>query len=112
MKILEENLTKTCNIKEAIRIIKLGYDDEKTLSKITGLSEEEINFLKIKLSEKKITYLSVMGRERVIALLLKSEDPKAIQNKTGITDFEMEDIKNQVIYRKRKGFALRILFIV
>ena len=61
---------------------------------------EEINYLKIRMLNKPVRFLSIKNREKIIDLLMQKQQPEKIQEKFGITDFEMEDIKQQVKYRK------------
>lgn len=46
--------------------------------------------------------LRVSKREEVVKLLLKDKNSKLLQQKYGISDFEMEDIEEQVRYRRIK----------
>ena len=83
---------------KAIQIIKKGNINTKVISEVTGLSEDEINCLKIKLSGKQIQFLNIVAREKILKLL-QNQEPRIIQRKFGISDLEMADIEKQVKFR-------------
>ena len=109
---LENTLKNSCKIQKAITLIREGNNDTMAISEITGLSKDEINILKLKLSGKPITLSNISKREKVIELLLQYKNSKIIQQKLNISDFEMNDIEEQVIYRrikqKEKNVSLEI----
>lgn len=97
---LEDYLSKACKLEQAIEIIKRGNTNTGILSETTGLSRDEINILKIKLLKKPIRLLNISQREKVIELLLQDKMVSDIQRNLQISDFEMQDIEEQVGYRK------------
>ena len=103
LKKLEATLIKTNKIQQASQIINRGNSNTEIVSSVTGLSKDEVNILKIKLSGKPARFLGIEGREKVIDLLLKDKDSYDIRKKAAITDFEMEDIEDQVRYRRIKA---------
>lgn len=96
LKKLEGNLVKAYKVRNAMLIMKNGNKNVKIISRMTGVPTEEINILKIKLSKKPVTLRNVFTREKIVDMLYKDKDPYKIQEKYDITDFEMEDIKDQV----------------
>ncbi len=100
---LEKILLNACKVQQAITLIKKRNTNSEVISQVTGLSRDEINILKIKLTTGKLEkILSVPKREKVIQLLLRGKDSIEIQKELEISDFEMEDIIEQAQYRKRK----------
>lgn len=95
---LEKILYQACKVSKAIQIIKKGNINTKVISEVTGLSEDEINCLKIKLSGKQIQFLNIVAREKILKLL-QNQEPRIIQRKFGISDLEMADIEKQVKFR-------------
>ena len=79
-----------------------GNSNTMTLAETTGLSSEEINFLKIKLLKQKVKISGVKRREQILQMLLKGVDSDKLQEKLQISDLEMEDMKNQKEYRRIK----------
>ena len=100
LKKLECSLEKACKVQQAIQIIKKGTTNTEVVSSVTGLSRDEVNILKIKLSRKPLKLMNVSQREKIVKLLLKGKDSKIIQKKLDISDFEMQDIEQQARYRK------------
>lgn len=96
----ENYLRKTCKLQQAMEIINRGNTNAQAISETTGLSKDEINIFKLKLFKKPIKLLNIEQREKVIELLLQDKNPKMIQEKLQISDFEMEDIEEQAIYRR------------
>ena len=98
---LEVTLDRASKIKQAIQIIKRGNANIEVISDVTGLSKEEVGILQIKVLRKPIKILNIPQREQAINAL-KKRDPDILQEELGITDFEMEDIKDQFKYRRVK----------
>lgn len=97
---LEIILLKNYKIQQAKQLIKRGNQYTEVISRVTGLSKDEVNILKIKMSEKQATILGINKREKVIELLLQGKRQSVIQTKLGMSDFEMEDIAEQAKYRR------------
>lgn len=95
----ETSLIRACKVQKAIRLIKLGNTNTEVISNVSGLSKDEINILKIKLSGKPIRIFNVIRREKMIRLLVKDKELYNMKN-TQISDFEMDDIEQQAKYRK------------
>ena len=100
LKRIEKILTEACKIQQATELIKKGNTQTEVVCEVTGLSRDEVNILKIKLSTKSVKLLNVYQREGVIKLLLQDKNAKIIQQKYGISDFEMEDMEEQARYRR------------
>lgn len=98
---LEAQLRNICKLQQVQELINRNAQIY-TISEITGLSEEEINILKIKFLEKPVRYLSIAKREKVIQALMLGQKESVVQQKFGISDFEMKDLSEQMMYRKRK----------
>lgn len=98
---LEAQLRNICKLQQVQELINIKAQIY-TISEITGLSEEEINILKIKFLEKPVRYLSIAKREKVVQALMLGQKERVIQQKLGISDFEMKDLSEQMMYRKRK----------
>ena len=96
LKKLEGNLVKAYQVRSAMLMMKNGNKSVKIISRMTGVPVEEINILKIKLSKKPIKLRNVFKREEIVQMLYEDKDPYKIQEEYDITDFEMEDIKDQV----------------
>ncbi len=96
LKKIEGNLLKAYQVRRAMLMMKNENKNIKMISSMTGLSDEEINILKIKLFKKPVKLRSVFTREKIVQMLYEDEDPYKIQEKYDITDFEMEDIRDQV----------------
>lgn len=99
---LENSLVKACKVQKAIQLMRKGNSYTDVISSETGLSKDEVDILKIKLSTKPFKLFSVSGRERILEELLKHKDSCMLQKKLGISDFEMRDIEEQFEYRKIK----------
>ncbi|MCI8471370.1 MAG: hypothetical protein HFJ35_08015 [Clostridia bacterium] len=97
---LEGSLIKASKVESAIQIIKRGNTNTEILSSIVGLSKEEINILKIQLSGKPIKLLNMSRREKVVELLLQDKKANLIQRKLGMSDLEMQDIEDEVRYKR------------
>ena len=96
LKKLEGNLVKAYQVRSAMLMMKNGNKSVKIISRMTGVPVEEINILNIKLSKKPIKLRNVFKREEIVQMLYEDKDPYKIQEEYDITDFEMEDIKDQV----------------
>ena len=97
---LERSLIKASKVEEAIQIIKRGNTNTEVLSSLVGLSKDEINILKIQLSGKPIKLLNMSKRKKVVELLLQNKKASLIQRKLGVSDFEIQDIEDEVRYRR------------
>lgn len=100
LKKLEYNLVKAYQVRSAMLMMKNGNKNVKMISKMTGLPTDEINILKIKLSKKQVTLRNAFTREKIVEMIYKGKDPYKIQEEYNITDFEMEDINDQVRCRR------------
>lgn len=98
---LENYLVYISRIEKAIQIMKKGNTNTQVLSDITGLSKDYINILKIKLSKKEIRFLDVSKREKIIELLLQDKNLKNLYQKLQMSDFEIQDIEEQALYRRQ-----------
>ncbi len=96
LKKLEGNLVKAYQVRSAMLMLKNGNKNISIISRMTGLSSDEINILKIKLSKKPVRLRNVSAREKIVQMLYEDKDPDKVQEKYDITDFEMDDIKDQV----------------
>lgn len=99
---LETSLNNACKLQKAMRLMNKGNVNTEVISSITGLSKEEVNILKIRRTGKTVELCNILEREKVIELLLQDKDPYSLQEKCKISDFEMEDIREQVEYRRIK----------
>lgn len=70
---LENNLMNACKVQSAIQMINKGNTNTGAISEVTGLSNDKINILKIRLSKKDIKFLSISNRERVIQSLIQNK---------------------------------------
>ena len=102
LKQVENTLSRFCKIREAINIMKKGNSYEEVISAKTGLSIEEIKFLKYKLYRKSDRFLDIQTRDKIIKIILVNKKPPIdkIRQKYGITDLEMEDIESQIKFEK------------
>ena len=98
---LETTLNKSLKVRKAIQIIRKGNVNTEVISEVTGLTHDEINILKIKISKRPVKFLSISKREEIMKVL-KKRDLHNIQKELGITDFETEDLKDQFKYRRLK----------
>ena len=96
LKKIEGNLVKAYQVKSAMIMLKNGNKNISIISRMTGLSSDEINILKIKLLKKPVKLRNVSAREKIVQMLYEDKDPDKVQEKYDITDFEMDDIKDQV----------------
>ncbi len=98
----ENALKKACKVQQAIQLIKRGNTITEVICEITGLSKDEVNILKIKLIGKPVKFLNVLQREKIVELLLQDKNERIIQQRYGISDFEIEDMKEQAMYKRIK----------
>ena len=95
-------LKKAEKVKKAENAIKEGTQNTETLTKLTGLTQEEINFLKLKLSPEKSKISGISRREKILNLLASGNQSETLQKTLQICDFEMDDILDQYKYRIKK----------
>lgn len=108
----EENLENLSKIKkylenvekvnESVQIIKNGNSNAEVINEVTGLPEEYINILKIRLTKRKAHLLNINNREKIISLLLQFKNLKELYKKLKMSDLEIQDIENQALYRNKK----------
>lgn len=98
--ILERSLQKASKICRATQMINRGNTNTETISKVTGLSRDKINILKISISGKPTNFLGISGREKVIGELLHYKDLTRFYRERAMSDFEIQDIENQAKYRR------------
>ena len=97
---LESSLIKASKIQKAIQIIRRGNTNTEVISGIAGLSKDEVNILKIQLSGKPVKLLNMSKRKKVVELLLQNKKANVIQKELEMSDFEMQDIKDEVKFKR------------
>ena len=96
---LEKSFVRSINVQRAINLINQGNINTDMIKRQTGMSTEQVNFLKYKLLCDKIKFPTVQSREEVLKLLPIRQTFEQIQEKFQVSDLEMEDIKEQKKYR-------------
>ena len=100
---LQKNFVKAYRVREAMLIMKKGNYDMKIISRQTGLSYDEINILKLKMANQQITTIKgPSAREKIVEMLYEFKDPYRLQEKYGISDFEMDDMRDQAGCKRLK----------
>jgi flagellar motility protein MotE (MotC chaperone) len=103
VKKLEEVLSKANKVQQALQTIKKGNTNTEVLSNVTGLSKDEINVLKIRITRKPIRIAGPIKRRKILDVLITDKDPAKIQKELEINDFEMDDMKEQMFeYKQQK----------
>lgn len=99
---LEEVLSKANKVQQALQTIKRGNTNTAILSNVTGLSKDEINILKIRTAGKPIRIAGPIKRRKILEVLITEKDPVKIQQEIEISDFEMDDMKEQMYQYKQQ----------
>lgn len=99
---LEEVLSKANKVQQALQIIRRGNTDTAVVSNVTGLSKDEINMLKIRTAGKPIRIAGPIKRRKILEVLITEKDPVKIQQEIEISDFEMDDMKEQMYQYKQQ----------
>ncbi len=94
-----ENVEK---VNKSVQIIKNGNNNAEVINEVTGLPEEYINILKIRLTKRNAHLLNINNREKIISLLLQFKNLKELYKKLKMSDLEIQDIENQALYRNKK----------
>ena len=89
-------------VNKSVQIIKKGNNNAEVINEVTGLPEEYINILKIRLTKRNAHLLNINNREKIISLLLQFKNLKELYKKMKMSDLEIQDIENQALYRNKK----------
>lgn len=99
---IEGFLEKVCSVQQAVQIIKSGNDITEVICETTGLTEDEVNILKMELAGKaKKLLLNVPMRDAMVNGLAQHENSiRVIQKDMGMSDLEIADMEEQARYRR------------
>ena len=109
---IEKELLKSHSIyKDVILLMEKGNTNTNAISEITGVSEEIIQFLKLRVSLQKTTFRNITRREKIVDLMANGTFYN-IPELEGAPEIEIRDIENQAKYRsvpaEKRDFAQEV----